>query len=168
MIRCKRRRLHRSKESCKQKDTLHKPLVVCACVFVSLLAYYNHSVRFIVHFFLLPPVRLWRLQRCFIVRLLPPLIRNGSSLRLFPSGMFAKNRLRLSPAVLALAEFSLLPCCRFAFCKLPFLDNDVCCVYFCRSFWLAAVVIFGPGNFQLYSFLAILFPDFPTLPECYA
>ena len=76
-----------------------------------LLAYY--TTLYVLLQFLFPAAcaALWRLQHCFIVRLLPPFTKTVV-LRLFLP-VCSQNRLRLSPAVLALAGFpaALLPLC---------------------------------------------------------
>ena len=87
VIRCKRRRLHRSKESCKQKRHTAQTFSLSVRVSLScLLAYY--TTLYVLLQFLFPAAcaALWRLQRCFIVHLHP------SSLLLLPSDPCHKHQ----------------------------------------------------------------------------
>lgn len=107
VIRCKRRRLHRSKESCKQKKTHCTNLfVVCACVFVLFTGLLYHSVRFIAISFscrLCGSVASPALLYCAPA---PTFYENGSSSSI-PSGMFIKPFASVSGC----AGACWFPCC---------------------------------------------------------
>ena len=100
---------------------LFRCLCVCLCLVYWLII---PLCTFYCNFFFLPPVRLCGVSSVALLCACSHLLRKRQffvySFRYVHKAVYVCLRLCWRLLV------SLLPCCRFAFCELPFLDNDVC------------------------------------------